>query len=46
MNLVIFAIVCGLIAVLYGIFTSRQVLSASAGNATMQDIAAAIQEGA
>jgi K(+)-stimulated pyrophosphate-energized sodium pump len=46
MNLVIFAIVCGLIAVLYGIFTSRQVLSAPAGNTTMQDIAGAIQEGA
>jgi K(+)-stimulated pyrophosphate-energized sodium pump len=46
MNLVLIAIACGLIAVLYGIVTSRQVLSASAGNEKMQDIAAAIQEGA
>ncbi len=40
------AIGCGLIAILYGLFTSRQVLAASAGNEKMQDIAAAIQEGA
>ncbi len=46
MNLVLIAIACGLIAVLYGIVTSRQVLGASAGNEKMQDIAAAIQEGA
>ena len=46
MNLVLIALACGLIAVLYGIFTSRQVLSASAGNDKMQQIAAAIQEGA
>src|SRR3569833_1918892 len=38
--------ICGVIAVLYGLFTSRQVLSASPGNEKMQDIAAAIQEGA
>lgn len=46
MTIVYFAIVCGLIAVAYGFFTSQQVLRAPAGNAKMQDIAAAIQEGA
>jgi K(+)-stimulated pyrophosphate-energized sodium pump len=46
MSLTIIAIICGLLAVLYGIVTSRQVLSASAGNDKMQEIAAAIQEGA
>ena len=40
------AIGCGLLAILYGLFTSRQVLASSAGNEKMQDIAAAIQEGA
>ncbi|VWX51407.1 sodium-translocating pyrophosphatase [Novosphingobium sp. 9U] len=46
MDLITFAIVLGLVAVLYGIITSRQVLGAPAGNEKMQDIAAAIQEGA
>ena len=46
MSLTIIAILCGLLAVVYGIVTSRQVLSASAGNEKMQEIAAAIQEGA
>ena len=46
MPIVEIAIGCGIIAVLYGIITSRQVLAAPAGNETMQSIAAAIQEGA
>lgn len=46
MTIVYIAIVCGLIAVAYGFLTSQQVLRAPAGNAKMQDIAAAIQEGA
>ena len=46
MNLVFIAIGLGLLAVLYGYVTSRSVLGADAGNAKMQEIAAAIQEGA
>ena len=41
-----FVIACGAIALLYGIFAGRAVLSASAGNERMQEIAGAIQEGA
>lgn len=46
MTIVVAAIVCGFLAVLYGVVTSRQVLAASAGNEKMQAIAGAIQEGA
>ncbi len=46
MNLVTIAIVLGLVAVVYGFVTSRQVLGAPAGTERMQEIAAAIQEGA
>ncbi|WP_288485806.1 sodium-translocating pyrophosphatase [uncultured Novosphingobium sp.] len=46
MNLITIAIVLGLVAVVYGFVTTRQVLGASAGSEKMQEIAAAIQEGA
>src|SRR5690242_2234817 len=39
-------LVCGVLALVYGAWTIRSVLSMSAGNARMQEIAAAIQEGA
>ncbi len=41
-----YVIICGVVAVAYGWLTSTQILNASAGNKTMQEIAGAIQEGA
>lgn len=46
MNVVLIAIGCGLLAVLYGLVTIMQVLKAPAGSERMQDIASAVQEGA
>ena len=45
-NALVFALVCGAAAVLYGAVTVRGVMAASGGNERMQEIAAAIQEGA
>ena len=41
-----FAIISGVVALLYGVYASRSVLSKSPGNERMQEIARAIQEGA
>ncbi len=42
----LFVLACGALAVLYGIWASRSVLSAGAGSQRMQEIAGAVQEGA
>jgi K(+)-stimulated pyrophosphate-energized sodium pump len=39
-------IACGLLALIYGFVTSRQVLASDAGTARMQEISGAVQEGA
>src|SRR5260370_7412213 len=46
MNAYWVAIAGGVLALLYGWFTSRQVLAANAGTARMQEISGAVQEGA
>jgi K(+)-stimulated pyrophosphate-energized sodium pump len=47
MSMVMWAIiVCGLLSLVYGGFTVRAVMASSAGTPRMQEIAAAIQEGA
>jgi len=42
----LFVLACGVLALAYGIWATRSVLSADPGSERMQAIAAAIQEGA
>ena len=42
----IFVLACGVLALLYGLYASRDILSRAAGTERMQEIAAAVQEGA
>jgi K(+)-stimulated pyrophosphate-energized sodium pump len=46
MNILLIILACGVLALAYGALTIRSVLALSPGNARMQEIAAAIQEGA
>ncbi len=45
-NILQLIILAGLLSIVYGFFTGRNILSASAGNSKMQEIASAIQVGA
>ena len=46
MNIYLMVVCCGFLALLYGAYATRKVMSTSAGNERMQQIAGAIQEGA
>ncbi|RUU65138.1 hypothetical protein EOD03_37070, partial [Mesorhizobium sp. M7A.T.Ca.TU.009.01.1.2] len=46
MTIISAVIACGLLSILYAIWATRSVLAADQGNARMQEISAAIREGA
>jgi len=45
-TILLYTIAAGFLAIIYGYFTGKQILSSSPGNAKMQEIASAIQVGA
>ena len=45
-NTIVLAVICGLVAVIYGIALTMYLLKQPAGNERMQEIARAVQEGA
>ena len=45
-TILLYTILAGLLSIVYGFFTGKQILSSSPGNAKMQEIASAIQIGA
>jgi len=45
-NAMLFAVLCALVAVVYGVVLIRWLLALPAGNAKMQEVAGAVQEGA
>ena len=46
MDIMIFALICGVVGVAYGLFTTTWVLKQDAGSPRMQEISAAVREGA
>jgi K(+)-stimulated pyrophosphate-energized sodium pump len=46
MDIMSFALICGAVGVAYGLFTTTWVLKQDAGNPRMQEISAAVREGA
>ena len=45
-TILIYTILAGLLSVVYGFFTGKNILNSSSGNSKMQEIASAIQIGA
>ena len=45
-TILLYTIAAGILSIIYGFLTGKNILSSSAGNAKMQDIASAIQIGA